>query len=179
MFSTNRILNGQVEIFADGKLVKLPAVTKDLVITNINSICQGENYWGTEASTEGELQTFSPPQMGDGKLELMCSTGMFKNFEVALGAGHYHRLAQASTITIKISKTQAISWDGEAWIEPCSERKPLLLTFAHNGTVTCPVGPQNPRGITNCSPPKALEPEMKGEGARRLKRLAELFGRGR
>jgi len=173
MFSQNRILNKEVEIFADGKRVKLPAGTKDIVITNINSICQGENYWGAGESNEGELQSFSAPRMGDGKLEIMCSTGMTKNIGLAFG-GHYHRLAQATTITIKVKKTQAISWDGEAWVEKCSEKKPLLLTFTHKGTVSCPVGPKNPRGISMIRPTKALSPTPTGEGARE-RRLAELF----
>jgi len=142
MFCNNRILTNELKIYADGKRVKLPKKTKSVVINNINSMAQGCFYWGSGKSRKDELQEWTAPGMGDGKLMLMASCGMKNNVKLGMG-GHYHRLAQANTITIKLKKGQPISWDGEAWIE-----EPLTLTFSHKGRVTCPVGPKSPRGLT-------------------------------
>lgn len=146
MFSSNRVLNEELEIYADGKRIQLPKGTKSVVINNINSMAQGSFYWGKERSREDELQTWSEPQMGDGKLMLMCSGGMWNNVKLSFG-GHFHRLAQANTITIKMKKGQPISSDGEAWFED-----PLTIAFSHKGRVTCSVGPKSPRGLSKVVP---------------------------
>jgi len=150
MFCNNRKLNGEVEIYADGELVELPKGTKDIAITNINSMSQGEFYWGTGKSHQGELQSYKKPKMGDGKLEVMCSDGMTNNIKFKFG-GHYHRLAQASSIVVKVKRTQAVSWDGESSIMECSKQEPLWFTLSHKGAVVCPLG-SNPRGVTTHTP---------------------------
>lgn len=151
MFCNNRTLNDDVEIFADGKKVELPKGVKDIAIANVNSMSQGEYYWGKGKSNEGELQTYTEPEMGDAKLELMCSDGMSNNIKFKFGS-HYHRVAQASSIEIRVKRTQALGWDGEASFMECSEKEPLCLSFSHKGAAICPVGPTNPRGVTAHTP---------------------------
>jgi len=145
MFNKNRVLNDDLVVMADGKKVELKAGTKSLVISNLLSMGGGACYWG-KGKSDSDLPTWTPPELGDGKLELMSLDGMFHIMQKTIGLSTAHRLSQPREISIELKRKMPVQMDGEAWIQ-----QPGKIIFRHKCQALVAVGPEKTRGLTTPS----------------------------
>jgi len=141
-FNITKPLNNDIEVYVDGERLKLPSKTRSFVVSNIQSMADGVYYWGNGPNTKKDITTYTKPELGDGKLEVMSSKGIHKWLQLKMGMSHYRRLAQPKKVTIIMKNELAIQLDGESWME-----SPGVVEIYLLHQVFAVVGKNEPRGV--------------------------------
>lgn len=71
-------ISDHIKILVDGKNVPIPDGIRTFKIVNINSGADGIFFWGTAASSDDELQEWTPALLDDKKFEVCATTGYTK-----------------------------------------------------------------------------------------------------
>ncbi|MES1916219.1 MAG: hypothetical protein MHM6MM_008059, partial [Cercozoa sp. M6MM] len=114
MRSQHPPINDRVEIYVtEGdkeERIELPAHTRSLKLININSAANGVYFWGNSTSTAraDRVSEWTPPSMGDGRIEVMSTRGVWNHIKVRVKLGHAARLAQATRVRIRVLKPVAV-----------------------------------------------------------------------
>jgi len=129
-FSNRKYLRpGVITLKVDGVEVKVPPNARTLQFFNIHSSATGIDFFGCgEPSTPEELQSFEPPNIGDGLIEIVATNSTWHLGAIRLGWGHSHRVAQGSEIEITLR--DALPVQGRYWEGfPKSGRTVLSLSW--------------------------------------------------
>ena len=129
-FSNRKYLRpGVITLKVDGVEVKVPPNARTLQFFNIHSSATGIDFFGCgEPSTPEELQSFEPPNIGDGLIEIVATNSTWHLGAIRLGWGHSHRVAQGSEIEITLR--DALPVQGRYWGGfPKSGRTVLSLSW--------------------------------------------------
>ncbi|XP_011699774.1 PREDICTED: diacylglycerol kinase epsilon [Wasmannia auropunctata] len=109
-------LDKNLEVYLDDKKIDLPSI-ESVVILNIPSWAAGVDLWkmGMEDDEDSEVQSIN-----DGKLEVVALYSSFHMAQLQVGLSKPHRIGQANTVKIKLSRSCAMQVDGEPWYQhPC------------------------------------------------------------
>ncbi|KYM94857.1 PREDICTED: diacylglycerol kinase epsilon [Cyphomyrmex costatus] len=109
-------LDKSLEVYLDDKKVELPSI-ESIVILNIPSWAAGVDLWkmGMEDNEGSEVQSIN-----DGKLEVVALYSSFHMAQLQVGLSKPHRIGQANTVKIILSRPCAMQVDGEPWYQhPC------------------------------------------------------------
>jgi len=144
-------LSNFLEIICDGKKLELPSL-EGIAILNIPSIYGGANIWGEPEKKRKRRKKSSgssgdePESLGsvsqdisDRKLEVVgLENSLYVGQIIAGVRQHGLRLAQCSTVVIKIMKTMPMQIDGEPWMQA-----PAQITINHKNQSPMCVAPRN------------------------------------
>ncbi|XP_057293512.1 diacylglycerol kinase beta-like isoform X1 [Hydractinia symbiolongicarpus] len=144
-------LHNDIEIYCDGKKLELPSL-EGIAILNIPSIYGGANIWGeTEkkrrrgisSKDSTDLSTVAQ-DMGDKKIEVVgLENSLYVGQIIAGVRQHGLRLAQCSSVMLKVKRTLPMQVDGEPWMQA-----PAELSISHkNQTPMCVAPVPTRRGL--------------------------------
>jgi len=144
-------LHNDIELICDGKKLQLPSL-EGIAILNIPSIYGGANIWGEaekkkkKASDGRDTQDLScaVQDMGDHKLEVVGVENILYVGQIIAGVRqHGLRIAQCSSLTIRVKRMLPMQVDGEPWMQ-----SPAAISIRHkNQTPMCQAPIQARRGL--------------------------------
>lgn len=111
-----RDLEKKLDLFLDGKKIKLPPV-EAVVILNIPSWGAGVDLWAMGDNNLPEQN------ISDGLLEVVAIFSSFHIAQLQVGLSKPHIIGQARTVQIKLRDSVAMQVDGEPWVQQPAEIK--------------------------------------------------------
>jgi len=114
-----------LELYLDDQKVTLPDGIEAIVVLNIPSWGAGVRPW--ELGSGGKNDSFEPPSVCDGLLEIFCIYSSFHIAQMQVGLSEPHRLGQASKVRIVLHGSAPMQNDGEPW-----EQHPAEINIDHH-----------------------------------------------
>eukprot|EP00088_Acartia_fossae_P033864 TRINITY_DN34740_c0_g1_i2.p1 TRINITY_DN34740_c0_g1~~TRINITY_DN34740_c0_g1_i2.p1 ORF type:complete len:537 (+),score=42.44 TRINITY_DN34740_c0_g1_i2:89-1699(+) len=120
-------LNEKLNLYLDGEKIDLPNI-ESVVVLNIP-------YWGAGCKPwtlgNGAKEFEFEQDYCDKKLEVFCIYSSFHIAQMQVGLSEPHRVGQAETVRIELSKSVPLQIDGEPW-----EQHPAVITINHSAQVS-------------------------------------------
>ena len=112
------------------------------MVLNIASWSAGFNPWGTQTGDE-----FAAPSYSDGMVEVVGLTGVMHIGQIVSRMKSGIRLAQGSSIDIKLKSSLPVQIDGEPWLQTAGQiiLRPALLQASMLRKHKTRVAPSSPR----------------------------------
>lgn len=116
-----------IEAEVDGVKLELPKALSVLLILNLPSYASGMNPWG-DPRKKSKKPNSTPPAIDDGKFEVVGIKGLLHAGGLQFGVAKGKRLAQGSSLVLKLKRPIAAQVDGEPWLQ-----EPATITISHGG----------------------------------------------
>ena len=131
------------------KTLHIPDGLESIVTLNISKFGAGIDLWGTNADGGGMHR----PSCDDGRLELCGVRGApyLGIAKISRGCVNFPRLAQAKAIKYHFHQDLHMQLDGEAWLQPGSERNPTVVTIYRDGAAEMFQLDQKLHGSATCN----------------------------
>ncbi|EPY30904.1 diacylglycerol kinase [Strigomonas culicis] len=131
---TQRAIGSSIVLHIDGAEVSVPAHAKALVVCNVPYYAGGSALWN--ANTDKDMYTV--PRIDDGKVEVLCLSGVWHLALIRLALCHGTKLGQGHAVTIQAPSNLSCQYDGE-FIEDlrtCEAGKEVRFSVSHYSQAT-------------------------------------------
>ena len=108
LFSATAGLHQQLEVFADGRELRLPDDAEGIIALNVWSYGGGADLWG-------DPPEFRPQALGDRLLEVCTVTGVSHLGAIQAGTRTGTPLCQCRRLEIHVKADVVMQVDGEPW----------------------------------------------------------------
>eukprot|EP00241_Pyramimonas_parkeae_P018854 CAMPEP_0114305566 /NCGR_PEP_ID=MMETSP0059-20121206/16412_1 /TAXON_ID=36894 /ORGANISM="Pyramimonas parkeae, Strain CCMP726" /LENGTH=415 /DNA_ID=CAMNT_0001428787 /DNA_START=366 /DNA_END=1613 /DNA_ORIENTATION=+ len=147
-FSARKYLQRSLKLYVDNQLVEIPDDINLIQLLSVPTGGDGTDYFRTmQDSIPDELQKFTTPSMGDGKIEVVGTKDLSDLLAIRYGWKHARRIAQGRRVQLFFNAKVPFQLDGEPTVlEPCT------LSVSLKGKVPVVVGGGRTFGV----PPPGL-----------------------